>query len=267
MRRRPLIDARSVGRAWQSMTALGLCLALIVALAANQAPMPEVKGWRDNAAKYLVRLDGTAFDPRVDTANLRCIRMNNYPCLKHPSAHPWRGTPRADGTDGARDGAGHAMFSDPKWSIVAAMQWFYRRTIGAGVRRSAYDLTQIYSPWCDTLGSVPSRVDRAGVAWGRNCGRTEGPPAGFNGPLCRKPTNDVPLPHQCDACNCPSSQADYWMRKTGHDRDEKLTLFDRDGRPTDDLRRIVPRVIAIENGHYKPNASLMSAASDAFTPQ
>lgn len=267
MRSRPPIGARELGRIQAGGASLALCLASTLALAADRAPLPEVKGWQDNAVKYLVRLNGTAFDPRVDTTNLRCIRMNNYPCLKHPSAHPWRGTPRVDGTDGARDGVGHAMFSDPKWSIVAAMQWFYRRTVGAGVRRSAYDLTQIYSPWCDTLGSVPSRVDRTGIAWGRSCGGREGPPSGFKGPLCRKPPNDVPLAHQCDACNCPSSQASYWVKDTERTRDEKLTLFDRNGRPAEDLRKIVPRVIAIENGHYKPNAALMSAASDVFAPQ
>ena len=243
---------------------------------------PEGFNWQPYAVAYLTNSKGKPFDPKIDTTFLRCVKMNNYPCLKQRNV-PWPHTPGQEGKDGANDGAdgprgGHAIFDHPKWSIIADLQWFERNTNRGTKPRSALELAEIYMPWCDTLGSSPKKADDKGRYWGNGCKvyvRTakgwvskSRAPVGFVGPICGKPQNgQVPTPSQRQACNDPPSAALTWTRNTGVSTTQPLVLFDQSGRPTEIMLNIIKNVVLNENGHYQPNERLLDEAKRAFTSE
>lgn len=231
---------------------------------------PEGSGWAKHAETYLIAWrEDRPFSLAKDKAG-RCVKANNYGCLWQPAGN-WEGTPGPDGTNGAHDGAGgrngHAVFSHPKWSIVAAMRWFERRTDGDRTPKSALQLAEIYSPWCDTQGSAGTKADSSGRLWGRSCPGGARPPAGFAGPMCRRPASGPPSAAQCQACNCPNMAAKFWLRGTSLTIDDTLDLFDPGGKPSATLQSLIGWKTALETGKYKPNAQLMAEASAAFEPE
>jgi hypothetical protein len=258
---------------WLLLVLIASCALVIASPAPNAlgqrvTAMPaEGRDWRAFAERYLLTRAGEPFRARIHTQNVRCIRLNNYPCLWQRTP-PLPGTPTAGGTDGAHDGAGgrtgHAIFAHPKWSIVAAMRWFERRTSGGREPKSAVELAEIYSPWCDTLGSARTKADRSGRLWGRSCSGGKRPPQGFQGPTCRKPAFGAPSARQCQACNCPSNAAAAWVRGMGVQPTAKLALFDAAGQPTEQLGKLVGGVIALENGRYRPTDALLTEARASF---
>jgi hypothetical protein len=254
-----------------------LILALVASLATAAAAVagrvkivpPEGANWRQHAEKYLVVFrENRPFSLVRDTPT-RCVKANNYGCLKQPAAN-WEGTPGPDGTNGAHDGAdgnnGHAIFVHPKWSIVAGMRWFERRTSGGRERKSALELAEIYSPWCDTLGSVAVKAEASGRRWGRGCAGGAQPPAGFSGPRCGRPASGSPTAAQCQACNCPTQAAKFWLRGTSHGINDKLVLFDAAGKPSSTLQSLISWKIGLETGQFQPSPALMSEAAAQFDP-
>ncbi len=261
---------------------------------------PLSQNWQSNAKKFLdtyklvrkingnisyKKLDKVRpFSPAIDKFALRCVRMNNYGCFwqrSRGSNYPrnWQGTPGPSGKNGAHDGTGgsngHAIFEHPKWSIVAAYQWFERLTNGGQKRRSAFELAQIYAPWCDTIGSGGTKTgDIFKKTWGRSCVGGKKPPASFRGPICRKRKN--PSRQQCDSCNCPNNIASYWLKGINALESNKglrrtkisdpLELFDKDGRPTSTFKLLIKWKVGLEIGAYMPNRKLFEEADNAFIP-
>lgn len=237
------------------------------AFAGKQKVSPPIgTNWEQYAKSFLwVRAHNRLFDPALDKDGLRCVKMNNYGCLWQSKAN-WKGTPGPDGSNGAHDGAGgnngHAIFVHPKWSLVAALDWFYKRSEPS---RSPLALAEVYSPWCDTIGSAGTRKDRHGKVWGRGCSGGKQPPKNFKGPICGKPPSGTPAKGQCDACNCPNSVATFWLRSTGLPISEPLSLFDQ-GKPNTTMRTILINKIALETGRFQPTKELVDAAFDEFSP-
>lgn len=232
---------------------------------------PIAPGWQRLAEDYLfVYRENRRFNSAIDKEGLRCVRMNNYGCLWQPEEN-WEGTPGPDGTDGAHDGEGgnngHAIFSHPKWSIVASLRWFEVRTSGGAQQKSALQLAAKYAPWCDTLGSKGTKPDASGRLWGRGCAGGNRPPPGFAGPICAEPSSGKPSKAQCQACNCPNSIARFWLKENSASPSDPLVLFDDTGKPTVALQNLIKWKIGLETGRYQPTQSLLDEAVRVFEPK
>jgi hypothetical protein len=175
-----------------------------------------------------------------------CVRLNNYGCVKQ-GRDPW------NGSSGKRDSKGHAVFDDPAYSVRAVVRDYcskHRRGV-----RSAVALANAYSPWCDTLGSLPVYK-----GWGRSCGDPPLPPANFDGPFCQDP-NGEPSQEQCAACNCPSNIAKHWLKGlTGIDDPyANLELFDDQGVANPEtLATLLRNKMRIELGGFVPTDEVLN---------
>ncbi|NBJ09981.1 hypothetical protein [Microvirga arsenatis] len=236
-------------------------LAATVSLSAQVLDPPEREDWCRHAERYLVRSNGQPFS--CTTARFsRCLRMNNYGCLKQPGREPYSGTTFMT-RRGARDSAGHAIFDHPKWSIVAMMNVYrrYAEQLGA---RSALQIAEIYSPWCDTLGSLPRKSDGAGNIWRPSCRGSAQASGSF---VCRKPPpGQAPSARQCQACNCPSLVAAQMTRGTSFGPQEPLDLFDGNERPTELLLKVIANKMLQEQG-VRPTPSLLEEAASSYRVQ
>lgn len=230
---------------------------------------PEGNNWRQYAQSYLIGAKNGQPLNLINAKISRCIKANNYGCIWQPRSS-WEGTPGPKGVNGAHDGAGgnngHAIFSHPKWSLVASMRWFERRTQNDREPMTALQLAEIYLPWCDTLGSHATRVAN-GREWGRSCKDGEHPKVGFSGPVCQRPPNGAPAAGQCQACNCPNITAATWLKTTNLGIDDKLDLFDENGRPTQLLQSIIAWKSVSELGGYRPRPELLIEAAAEFRPE
>ncbi|WP_157739028.1 hypothetical protein [Labrenzia sp. VG12] len=264
---------------------------------------PEGENWQTNAEsflevyKHVEKVGGgyqysklekrRPFSRSKDIHLLRCVKMNNYGCLWQRTGderYPrnWSGTPGPSGENGAHDGAGtgngHAVFEHPKWSIIAAYQWFERNTMGGKKNLTVLELAEIYAPWCDTIGSAGTKVGYTyGEEWGRTCQGGRKPPVEFNGPLCQKPALAAkPSREQCDSCNCPNKIAKYWLTGINELRDNKdlakvgindqLVLFDEKGYPSEVFKLLIKWKVGLETAVYMPNHDLFEAADEVFSP-
>lgn len=208
----------------------------------------EAENWVAKAVVSL-QVDGRSISKEELESHryLRCIRMNNYFCLMQSSeSDPWKGSV-------GWDSAGHAVFSDPKWSVRAIVRDYcskHRRGLD-----TALEVAERYSPWCDTLGTVGVRG-----GWGRTCATGPKPPENFDGPLCEKPDNGKPLPGQCGSCNCPSSIAMAMVRGTDLSVDNPLGLFDDDGAiVVPRMKEHLSNLAAQEIGGLRPTDSVLEA--------
>lgn len=187
-----------------------------------------------------------------------CIRLNNYGCMWQRRGS-WPGTDMQPGNPGAHDGRGpnerngHAVFTDPIYSLAAKFHWFARRD-----RASALDHAETYLPWCDTLGSVAKRGE-----FYRSCNLSESQRVPGRR-YCEKPANGQPSPAQCRACNCPSVLAATWVEGTGFGPTDPLDLIGADGMPNDLLVRIALRNSVNELGGYRPNDAAIEAARQLY---
>lgn len=216
------------------------CLGLMGAARAAD-PVSEAPNWCAQAERSLVDANGQPV--RCQSVARRCVRMNNYWCQKHGGS-PWRGTPDADGRDGARDVDGHAVFTAVSWSARAMALDLKSKVMRRGLR-SAMDIAAAHSPWCDTLGSKAVVQGR-----GRTCpdGRAR-PPAGFDGPRCAAPAGPAPQRSDCQpGCNCPPEIAETLVRGTGLDPNADLGLFDAQGRPQPVLATVLRNLAWQEQG-------------------
>ena len=257
------------------MRAVPLVLALLwfisPATAANPfVPSPKAGAtWCAFAEQFLWnRSEDRAFKCSVD-ATPRCIKYNNYGCLKHSPGKPYAGTPAPNGQLGAHDGVdgarGHAIFEHPKWSVAASFFWFEKSYKKLGLK-TAKQLAERYSPWCDTQGSVATKRDAAtGRVWGRTCGDGQQPPASFHGPLCKEPAS-APSNEQCRVCNCPSVFVKSWLKGTGKTSTDVLELFASDGKPTALMQSILVNHTPWEIG-YRPSTELIKQGAELFVPQ
>lgn len=207
--------------------------------------LTEAPNWRDSAQKSLLLNGRTVNESELASGSLRCIKMNNYGCIMQPGSSTWNGSI-------GRDSAGHAVFSSPEYSIRAiVLDYCSKHKRGA---RSAIEVAEIYTPWCDTLGTVGVRN-----GWGRTCTRGPRPPSNFSGPLCQKPASGVPLTGQCTACNCPNSVAENMVAGLPINPNEPMNLFGQDGRPNVPvLQAVLLNKSRRELGRFSPTSSLLS---------
>jgi hypothetical protein len=233
-------------------------------------PVPaEGVEWCRNAETFLFnRAEKRPFRCATDRTP-HCVKLNNYGCLKHGPANPYAGTPAPNGRQGAHDGRdgsrGHAIFEHPKWSVAGSFRWFERNFKERGLRTAA-QLANRYSPWCDTHGSVALKKDSVtGHRWGRTCGDGQKPPPGFAGPFCKEPAG-APTAEQCRVCNCPSVFVTSWLKGTDIKPTDPLDLFGPDGKPTKMMERILVNHTPWEIG-YRPSEALIAEGARLFEPK
>ncbi|WP_372423154.1 hypothetical protein [Salinarimonas chemoclinalis] len=215
--------------------------------------MTEAPGWRQQAVDHLTKGGSAIIESDLTGSGLRCVRMNNYGCIMQPSGDTWNGSI-------GRDSVGHAVFSSPEWSIRAVVRDYCSKH-ARGVR-SALALSEAYSPWCDTLGTVGVRGN-----WGRSCRTGPQPPPDFGGPLCSRPADGEPAPGQCASCNCPSRVAERLVAGLGMSVTEPLGLFAEDGTPdADRLKSVLRNKMRVELGGFMPTDAVLDQGIDLHGP-
>jgi len=224
---------------------------------------PVRQDWCAKAESYLQFQNDRPFScAAANPRNLRCVKMNNYGCLQQPRRVAYHGTIWGNFTRGARDQAGHAIFDTPVASVVGIMN-VYLRYIERGTN-SALAISERYSPWCDTLGTVTRKTDRQGRYWYQTCRAASIPVGALR---CARPASGRPSPGQCDACNCPSEVANRMLAGTGiTDINAPLPLFNSQTQPTETLIKIIANKMVQEMG-FRPTASLLQEGKDTYRPQ
>lgn len=218
------------------MRTIAISLVFLVLSALSAGAIDQGPDWKEFGRSFLtfqgndVTFDAADLDRH--RARLRCVKMNNYGCVMGAD---WNGGV-------GNDGAGHRVFEHPKWSIRAITRDYcskHKRNL-----RSAMQIAEAYSPWCDTLGTVKIRN-----GWGRTCSGGPRPPASFPGPFCKKPPNGQPSPAQCSGCNCPDGVARAMVRGTDLGVNDDLELFGSDGAPdAERLAKVIGNKIERETG-------------------
>lgn len=208
----------------RTLLAIVICVVAMIPPASSPAQQinpPVGPNWCNLATAAIESDHGRPF--RCATAG-RCIKMNNYGCVKQPASGPLPGTTWGSNSEGARDSKDHAIFEAPQFSLLRIIAT-YRNYQQSG-RRSALQIEERYSPWCDTLGSA---VYNRG--WGRSCRGERKPaaPVGYT-PMCSRPANGLPSSAQCSACNCPNRAASLMVAGTTFAINDPLPLFDERGR-------------------------------------
>jgi hypothetical protein len=216
----------------------------------------EAPKWCEFAAQYLKRPSGAAF--ACSPKSPRCIRM--YSCAKNFSTHPYDGQLRTSAGVPITDVDHHALYEDPKWSLLRSIG-LLRHYYNDLDKRTALTIAETWAPWCDTNGS---KIVHSG--WGRTC--NDGPgkaPASFTGPRCMRPADGHPLKGQCGPCNCPNELATFYAKDSGKGVNDDLTLFDAGGNPTHALNNILKRVVWMELG-LQPSSNLIEGAIAIYKP-
>jgi hypothetical protein len=203
--------------------------------------LAEAPNWCEEAQRNLLDHSGKPINC-ASVQNMRCIRINNYWCQKHGKT-AWRGTPQPNGSDGLQDKDGHAIFKSVEWSaraIARDLRSKYRQG-----KKTAVEIAESHSPWCDTLGSL-------GIVkgTGRTCadGRAK-PPDDFAGPFCRQPSTITPTSIDCKpGCNCPPEIAQTLVRGLNIGINDDLQLFDSKEKPGPNLAVIMKNLAFQEQG-------------------
>jgi hypothetical protein len=86
------------------------------ASAAAADPVPY--GWAQPPANWREQVQTWLIGPAPDASAPLSIQLDNYWGMRQDPAHPWKGTPRGDGYNGASQ-AGEAVFADARWSARA----------------------------------------------------------------------------------------------------------------------------------------------------
>jgi hypothetical protein len=234
---------------------IGLVFAAIALFAATALAIDKVADeapdWCKFASKDLLTRAGKPFDC---TEAPRCVKMNNYSCTKNFPHTAYEGQVVTEEGVPVTDVDHHVLYQDPKWSLLAAVNFLHRYYVGLG-KHSAIEIAETWAPWCDTDGS---KVIHEG--WGRTCEDGPGPaPATFHGPRCEKPASEKPAPGQCGPCNCPNEIAAFYVKHLDKGPEDDLELFDGTGNPTANLKKMLPQVITYELG-YVPTQTLVDQA-------
>ncbi len=216
--------------------------------------------WRSEAKTHLTKEGLPVTDEILDQHEyLRCIRMNNYVCMMHSSPNdPW------NGSEGRHECAigdnGHAVFVEAKWSIRSMVRDLCSKHRGRPDRepaRSALAVVEIRTPWCDTLGSVSSRL-----GYGRTCESGPVPTEGEWASLerCEKPETGTASAEQCAACNCPDKVAGRLVRGMGISATDDMELFDDQGNPNkSNIKIVLSNIVADETGGMRPTDEILDA--------
>lgn len=224
---------------------------------AEPALVSEAPHWCDFAKANLDQTSGAPFVCLADKQ--RCIRMNNYGCTKNSSRVPYPGQVIASNGMPVTDVDRHALYSEPKWSLLKSIEVLHRYYTHFG-KRSALAIAEIWSPWCDTNGSK-----QVHNGWGRTCRDGPGPaPASFTGPRCAIPVGGRPLKGQCGPCNCPSEAAEFYLRGSGKTVTDDAGLFDTQGEPLPALGPFLRQVITEELGS-RPKLALVQDAISTYS--
>lgn len=229
-----------------------LIAGLLLSVPAAAQTVTKVKNWSDNAGSMLMQGEALL---GVDGAKAhkyqRCIKLNNYVCMKQVPAI-WNGSV-------GQDGDNHTAFSHPKFSLRAKM-----RDLCSKKKRyqavSALAVAERYSPWCDTLGSGAVRK-----GWAKSCEDGARPPENHAGPVCQKPENGVPSDEQCRSCNCPDRIARQMVRGLTDRNGQALSinadmeLFGPDGQIiTDRMKTVLSNQVYQEVGALRPTDALLA---------
>lgn len=216
---------------------------LLFLIATSSYAAEIADNWCKQAESNLTAKDGTPIS--CASIKKRCVKMNNYWCQKHDS-NPWEGTPDHEGKDGNRDAANHAIFQSVEWS-VRAISIDIRTKYMKGFK-TAVQIADHYSPWCDTLGSFA--VSKEGS--GRTC-KDKGAslPVSFSGPLCKAPSKHNPTISDCvPGCNCPPEIAATLVKGLTTGINDDLKLFNNKGKPQPNLNVILRNLAIQEQGIY-----------------
>lgn len=144
------------------------------ALAADGAHFNQseesVSNWRGQAFSHL----GLAPEAQDTRGHLRCIRLNNYWCLKDVG---WQGSL---GHDADR----HAAFMDGDMASRAAVRNFRTAYITRG-RKSALQIISVYAPSSDCIGS------KAATRMDGSCAKGNNDPKKYAELISKGLTNDI----------------------------------------------------------------------------
>lgn len=215
----------------------------------------ESPNWCQEAENSLTSKDGLHIScdeiKKNHPKSLRCIQMNNYFCQKHTEnggiVDPWKGTPQSNGKDGLADSAGHAIFESSEWSFRAIARDIRSKYLSGKV--TAFDISEAYSPWCDTIGSYA--VNKEG--YGRTCSDGKKPSKNVK-KFCVRPQKSNPTKSDClPGCNCPPEVAHTLVQGLqNHDINSDLMLFDKNNKNPDaaKLAVIIRNLARQEQGIY-----------------
>lgn len=225
---------------------------------AQRAIQSEAPNWCVFAKQDLRTRSGAGVTCDANTP--RCIKMNNYTCTKNSHDKAYEGQVMTPDGKPVTDIAHHALYVDPKWSVIEGIKFLSRYYNQLGLH-SATAIAETWAPWCDTDGSA-----RIHMGWGRTCTDYPGPaPASFTGPRCEKPAGGIPLKGQCGPCNCPNDMAAFYAKGSGKSVTDDLELFDKNGAPTAVMKAVLPHVVTEELG-YVPQPELIDSAIEAYKP-
>lgn len=272
---------------------LGLFLSL-----SSPAYLPEqlmVSNWRWQAAQSLdladAHIEALAIG-QTDAFKPRCIKMNNYWCIKHSN---WNG-------EIAFDAEGHVAFASAQEGALAAAVLLRRYYVDFHLH-SAKDILSRWAPPDCGLGQISASNARALAPRGlRNTLRARyiaskrggkhklatsrvksiivptmrAPVIMEGGGETSKPTRlaslDVTgltliLP-KLSGASCPSEEARLaaYIKAASATLTEKpdddLGLFDAEGQPTGHLATLMGNMSAVEIGPYRPHHALIDSAVD-----
>lgn len=191
-----------------------------------------VPNWQDQATQNLISVKTgkpvTFAEIKSHPRLLRCIKMNNYWCIKDVG---WNGRL-------GRDKAKHTVFKSAQWSARAVardLKSKYNRNL-----KSAIKIADAYAPWNDTLGS---RAYRAGER------------------ACTKPKDMTSFAHckKQPHCNCPPKYARQMVKGTGKTMSQDLKLVARDRKTLlPSMRQLMKNMSIMETGWAFASPELIS---------
>lgn len=243
-----------------------LFVSTLPSLSIAQSCVKEDAGWAEEASRYLTKAGQQMSVAQINSHSyLRCIKMKNYVCMYQVGGPGW------NGSDGRHDctinSNGHAVFREAKFSIRAMVRDLCSKH-KRGVR-SAQEIVEVRTPWCDTNGS---RKERGGYARTCNDGASYSDAMIAKRGLtrCERPEDgERPGGDYCNYCNCPDlKKAENLIRGMEPygitEITQALGLFEKDtGELNQDRLSIyISNIVFDEVGGLIPNPKLLSEGFD-----
>lgn len=231
-----------------------------------QSCIKEDVGWAEEASKFLTKSGQFLSVAEIKSHKYtRCIKMKNYVCMYQVGGGGW------NGSDGRHDctvrSNGHAVFREAKFSIRAMARDLCSKH-SRGVR-SAQEILEVRTPWCDTNGS---RKERGGHA--RTCqdgsSYSNATIAARGLIRCERPADGKrPGGDYCSYCNCPDlKKADRLIQGMSAFGITKVTqpleLFDSGSGQInrDRLSIYISNIVFDEVGGLRPSPQLLAEGFD-----
>lgn len=213
----------------------------ILSSSVHAASVTEAPNWCAEAKHNLT--DGTGKPVQCEVITMHCVKLNNYWCQKQEPGDAWKGARKVGTTLPMEDDRHHAVFESANWSARAIAIDLRSKYLKRKLK-TAYDIAQAYSPWCDTKGSIAINSGH-----GRSCGDKPKPGADFHGPFCRAPAVSAPSKSYCESgCNCPPEVAEMMVKGLNVGISDDLKLFDQDGTPSQSLAVVIKNLARQEHG-------------------